>query len=261
MSRLIEALPGIPSPNGKTYAGPELALSPLIAAIDPISHFPLVNGQSSVRDLLRALNLNTGSLERQVKGLLNVIEQGVGDAFMLDVLSDVLATNAPKLKPSPHKAKELKISEGASLPQLDDAERIATIKSETVRYRNRHRTMTNRLQELFGHQGLDWGVKHAFLYEALLKDYDGAGRDLLFEVKPDPTPGAIRIAVGQLLDYRRHLKNRFATDMALVTIEPPSVSYRRFLSDLQISCLWFTDTTCSKLTGEGNSWSTIKTLI
>src|SRR5437763_1966468 len=82
------------------------------------------------------------------------------------------------------------------LPYLDKAERLATIKSQTIQYRNRHNTMTDRLKYLFAKHVLKQGNSSHCHYDVLIKNYDHKGRDLLVEVKPDPDCGAIRIAVG-----------------------------------------------------------------
>jgi hypothetical protein len=94
----------------------------------------------------------------------------------------------------------------------------------------------------------------------LVKNYDGKSRDLLIEAKPDPDKGGIRIAIGQLLDYRRFLPRRAATDSAVLTILSPTDSHIQLLDELQISALWFTDETCRMLAGKGRAWLAIQTL-
>jgi hypothetical protein len=92
-------------------------------------------------------------------------------------------------------------------------------------------------------------------YDVLIRGYDGGGRDLLVEAKPDPNKGSIRIAIGQLYDYRRFLKNRAATDLAVLTIGRPDQSYVDLLvSDRGITALWFENETCKNLSGEGRAW-------
>src|SRR5205823_7018374 len=95
----------------------------------------------------------------------------------------------------------------------------------------------------------------------LVQNYDGKGRDLLIEVKPDPHKGALRIAIGQLLDYRRFLPLRAGTDLAILTITPPDQSYIDLVLDLQISALWFHDETCRTLSGIGKTWQPLRALL
>jgi hypothetical protein len=256
----IDAMPEVPSPNGAIHVGAAATLTPIIACLDPSMRFPIVNGRDGVKDLLRALNLSSGDLERQVKGLINLIRQfGIEDAFMLDVLAGEIAEFAPSS--IPEEETTAGEEEGSDLPYLDEDERSATIQSKTIRYRNRHNRMTGRLKSLFRKYSLKQGTQAHCRYDVLVKDYDNCGRDILIEAKPDPDRGAIRIAIGQLLDYRRHLPNRLATDLATLTILEPPESYTELLFDLQISALWFTDETCRKLAGCGKVWSAIEKII
>jgi hypothetical protein len=253
----IEALPSVSSPNGKSRVGAPIVLTPSVACLDQSLKFPIINGKDKVRDLLRGLKLTNGDLERQVKGRINLIGQiGIEDAMIIDVLADKIKEAIPSLLPE--QDSEAADDEGTDLPYLDEAERLATINSKTIKYRNRHNTMTDRLKHLFAKHVLKQGKSSHCRYDVLIKDYDRKGRDLLIEVKPDPDRGGIRIAVGQLLDYRRHLPNRLGTDLALLTITPPPQPYIEFLFDVQISVLWFTNETCRYLQGAGNSWSALK---
>ena len=118
--------------------------------------------------------------------------------------------------------------------------------------------MTTRLIELFPSLQLTQGTKANARYDVLIKDYDKRGRDLLIEVKPDPDKGSIRIAIGQLLDYRRFLPHQAGTDLAILTIARPLDSYISFLQDLQITSLWFASEDCSALTGDGKVWNSLK---
>lgn len=121
--------------------------------------------------------------------------------------------------------------------------------------------MTDRLRSMLPNCSLKQGNRAHCRYDVLVKDYDRSGRDLLIEAKPDPDRGAMRIAIGQLLDYRRHLPNRVATDLAILTILEPPKSYTELLFDLQISILWFSDETCRKLAGGGKAWSAVEKII
>ena len=69
------------------------------------------------------------------------------------------------------------------------------------------------------------------------------------------------LAIGQLLDYRRFLTNQPATDLAILTISPPSESHVELMHDLQITAFWFKDEHCLELTGAGKAWKTLETLL
>jgi hypothetical protein len=74
---------------------------------------------------------------------------------------------------------------------------------------------------MFSQFVLKQGNKPDCMYDILVKCYDGRKRDLLIEAKPDPDHGAIRIAIGQLFDYRWHLPNRAGIDLVFLTITKP----------------------------------------
>ncbi len=117
--------------------------------------------------------------------------------------------------------------------------------------------MTNALNRIFGKEKLEQGKNRSCLFDVLFKNYDKNGRNLLIEVKPVPDKGSVRIAVGQLLDYRRFLPNRAGTDLALLTIARPPKMYVDLLLDLQITALWFADEACTILMGVGKAWQNL----
>jgi hypothetical protein len=144
----IDALPSISSPNGASAVGAAATVTPAVTCLDPSVRFPVINGREQVRDLLRALKLANGGLKRQVKGLISLIGQfGIEDALMIDVLADEIAESIPASLPEEDSGPSH--GEGTDLPCFDEAERVATTKSQSVRYRNRHNRMTDRLKGLF----------------------------------------------------------------------------------------------------------------
>jgi hypothetical protein len=253
----IDKLPSITSPSGASGVGAAAAVTPVVACLDPSIRFPIVNGREGVRKLLRRRRLAHEGLEQQVKELVKFVGQfDIQDAFMLDALADDVAnlepTNLQITAPAPTQT-----GEGSQLPYLDEAERTATTNSRTIKYRDRHDKMTNRVKDLFQNFNLRRGTDPECRYDVLVKNYDFMGRDLLIEAKPDPDRGAVRIAIGQLFDYRRALPHRIGTDLAILTISRPYQSYVDLLLDLQISVLWFNSEACSTLEGEGKAWASM----
>ncbi|HWX55526.1 MAG TPA: hypothetical protein VN176_13125 [Verrucomicrobiae bacterium] len=260
----IRSLPRVPTPTGRGGTGdPANLLTPLIACLDPKRRFPVVNGRDAVNDLLHTLRLDHSNLEDQVKGLVGLIGQfGTSDAFMIDVLASEIAkfgVAAPTPTPNPVPPNTV-VSGSKPLPEYDEAERIAVISSKTIHYRDRHDRMTNALRLILPAQRIVAGTAPNCRFDINVIGYDGK-RDLLIEAKPDPDSGSIRIAVGQLLDYRRFLPHRAGTDLAFLTITRPDQSYVEFLQDLQITVLWFQDESCTKLCGEGKAWDAVKNLM
>jgi hypothetical protein len=105
--------------------------------------------------------------------------------------------------------------------------------------RLRHNSMTNALKRFC--EAKRWAVtedRHG--HDALIANYAGA-RDVLVEVKTESTSPFVRMAVGQLLDYRRRLPRRNDTDLAVLLQGRPDDDVLSFLADVQIKALWLLD--------------------
>ena len=250
----VGKLPGIPLPNGTKPVPASQLLTPLIACLDPRSRFPVVNGSAGVNQLLREMKLASHTLEAQVRGLVGLIDRfGVSDAHMIDLCAKEIAEGAKDLLKIPPQGGIG--TEGVPLKEYDESERLAVQKSGTVLYRHRHNKITTALIGMFAGLKPIQGTMSNNRYDVRLRNYDGAGRDLLIEVKPDPDKGSLRIAIGQLYDYRRFLNNNAGTDLAVLTISKPDQSYMDLLLvDRGITALWFEDDTCQVLKGDGNAW-------
>ncbi len=258
LAERIDALPKVPTPSGARHKSPGDVLTPLVAFLDPHSRFPLINQRKEVQALLREWELRGRNLKEQVQGVMRVIGRfGISDAFMLDVLADKIKEIAPKLN-IPVAVKIVAPSSGSALPLFDTSEREYLRQAVTIRYRNRHNKMTTALKKILHGFKLTQGTNPDCRWDVLIERYDTTGCDLLLELKPDAGKAAIRIAVGQVLDYRRYVPRPAATDLGLLTIGPPDKNYRQFLSELQISAIWFTDEECEALDGEGVAWEALQ---
>jgi hypothetical protein len=233
-------------------------ITPLVACLDPKNTFPIINGEKGVTLRLAKLNLVNQDLKDQVRGFIGLIGQfGIADAFALDTMTEDQIEKIKKRAAKHYKATGGG-GKGSTLYEFDEAERKAVQESRTITYKQRHNKMTNRLKELFQKLTLTQGNHPNFRYDVFAKDYDGRGRNLLIEVKPDPDKGSIRIAIGQLLDYRRFLPHQAGTDLAILTISRPPQNYIEFLQELQITPLWFATESCQTLAGDGKIWDALK---
>lgn len=263
----IDGLPKIPSPSSRSKARPGNALTPLVACLDPHNRFPIVNGRKAVQSLLGKLGLRGRNLEEQVQGMTGLIGRfGIADAFALDTIADQLSKvahliNKPVKSPIKSPAQNPAPHAGSELPDYDASERQYLQQAGTHTYRNRHNKMTTALKKLLSGFKLTQGTSPDCRWDVLIECYDPTGRDLLLEVKPDGTKAAIRIAIGQLLDYRRFVPRPAATDIAVVTIGRPEGLYRQLLLDSQISAIWFTEEECLALDGEGPAWGILQQLL
>jgi hypothetical protein len=256
----IAKFPPVPTPNKvRTMAAGNL-LTPLIACLDPKKRFPIVNGEKGVRAKLNKLGLASHGLEEQVTGFIGLIGRfGIVDAFALDTAGeDQIGKIASRQKKSQAKPMQ---GLGARLHELDDDERKAIQNAGEITYRNRHNKMTTHLMQLLPDLQIRAGTSPDCRYDVLVLNYDGMGRDLLIEAKPDPDRGSIRVAIGQLLDYCRFVPHPPATDLAILTISAPNASYLDLMHDYQITALWFTDENCTELKGNGKIWKPLSILI
>lgn len=255
----IEALPPVPTPNGLRHMAAANLITPLIACLDPRLRFPIVNGEHGVKRRLDKLGLTNRSLADKVHGLIGLIGQfGISDAFALDVMNDEQIDKITKRKPKAPKAVPVG-SKGTELSHFDDEERKAILKGQELVYRKRHNTMTNALGTLLPALTMTQGDRQECRFDVLISNYDAGGRDLLIEAKPDTDRGSLRIAIGQLLDYRRFLPHQAGTDLAVLTMTCPPKEYMELLQDLQITVLWFADPHCGALSGDGKAWKALKT--
>jgi len=258
LAKEIDALPPVPTPNELRHMAGANLITPLIACLDPKLRFPIVNGEHGVKRRLEKLDLTNRSLEDKVRGLIGLIGQfGIGDAFALDVMNDEQIDKIAKHRPKAPKAAPVG-SKGTELSHFDEAERKAILKGQELVCRQRHNTMTNALGTLLPALTMTQGDRQECRFDVLISNYDATGRDLLIEAKPDPDRGSLRIAIGQLLDYRRFMPHQAGTDLAVLTITPPPKKYMELLQDLQITALWFADPGCRTLSGDGKAWKTLK---
>ncbi|WP_157759061.1 hypothetical protein [Cystobacter fuscus] len=257
---LISQLPPIPRKVGGPLPAANL-LTPLVACLDPRARAPIINSAKSVTLALKQLGLFHATLSEKFSGLVGLIGQaGIEDAFFLDVCLDLLgktvlgkavdpidSQKAEKLTQEPPK------KDGANSAPLGlkDAEDLKVISLGGTKKRAQlHNKMTNRLLALCKKHKLtvDEGSDKACRYDARIQNY-AKGRDLLIEAKTSTEIADSRLAVGQLLDYRRHLAKRASTDIAVLLPQRPDSKVMNFLDDVGVKLIWFKEDFKS-ITGE-----------
>lgn len=242
----IQALPALPRDGAGDLPAYNL-LTPVVACLDPRSRCPIINSREEVRGRLQRLGLANDTLVAQCRGLVGLLNQaGIVDAFALDTcppaaVEEALATPRPKAsapaRPDPAaKIRPLEARAEADVEVLREA--------LTEMHQQRHNKMTNALRAICERAALTLveGTDPAFKFDALIRAYNGAERHLLIEVKTSDEPAFCRMAVGQLLDYRRHLSDRAATDLAVLLPDAPSAEMHAFLRDVGVRALWLSKT-------------------
>jgi hypothetical protein len=246
IARRIESLPGIPKGRGQGHlAGAQCAITPVVACLDPRRRFPVLNAAQHVKQLLGQLDISGKSLADKYDALVALIGQkGIQDSFMIDVLGPDVRLFRPRKKPlstqkdsKPHASfREQKRSR--PLAERDAAE--VKVIGRTLSYimKRTHDKMTNALKQLLeGRYELEQGTERN-MFDALVRAYR-PGRDLLVEAKSSSDMGCLRLAVGQLLDYRRKVPNPPGTDVAVLLPEKPPRDAIKYLRYLGIAAIWF----------------------
>ena len=245
----IDRLPRIPLPSSRGRRLPAAnVLTPVVACLDPRRRFPLMNSRNEVLRLLRGLGVGNETLGEQHDAMVGLIGQGgIEDAFMVDVLGPKLlkrARSKVKRKRGKRKPKRTPAKGGTRRPLSlkDESEVEAVRKSLTVTNRHVHDKMTNALKEICGRCQLDVEENTSFdsRWDALVHEY-AAGRDLLIEAKSIADRACVRLAVGQLLDYRRSVPRQWATSLAVLLPQQPKSSsgISEYLADVGVKLIWF----------------------
>lgn len=240
----VERLPPLPRPRAGNLPAFNL-LTPALACLDPRGRAPIINSRDRVRRRLRMLGLSSASLVQQCEGLRTLIGQaGIDDAFALDIADDEQIRKAirgtargPKPPPGNGDSKPKPLGQRRD----EDVELLRT--ATTVKMRRIHNSMTNALRTIFAKARLvvEEGSDPSCLFDALVRAYAKTERHLLIEVKTDDSPPMCRMAVGQLLDYRRSLGDRAALDLAVLFPKKPSKDALNFLGYVGVKALWFDD--------------------
>lgn len=144
-----------------------------------------------------------------------------------------------------------KPTDGRNLGLKDDHDVAVIQRASDVRMKRLHNQMTNALANLAGGSIVVLeGNRREAQFDALLLRYDGDEHDLLLEVKSSIDVPDIRLAVGQLLDYRRFLERPDHTHLGVLLPSRPSAHVLTFVDSLNhllgrelITVYWFQSST------------------
>lgn len=236
----IELLPKIPKGNNQPgLMSPQNLVTPLFACLDPRNRFPIINKAEYVQRLHRKLNVQSLHLTDKVSTLIRLYSQfGIKNNFMLDCVSSRLTTM--NLQKSVVKIVKLTKSRSKPLGEKDDSDIETILKTRSIKIIRLHNSMTNSLLELCNKNKLQIEEgREPYKFDALIRNYDNTGKDLLVEAKGTIDRSQLRLAVGQLFDYRRGLKKRAVTDLAVLLPNKPKQPEIAYLNDLAIGVAWF----------------------
>lgn len=248
---------------------PRTLLSPVLSCLDPDGRFPIVN--DGTRFLREALGMSRWTLPETVSGLLALYpwkEWGLADAADLDSGGWNLAPTPAfvreatirirrqldGLKPAPERRPTLKV--------LDDSLVETTTVAASRKYERVHHRLTNRLVRLLGDRVHRPGP-HDDCFDAFVR---GDGRrlpNLLIEVKPNlGVRVSLRMAIGQLFDYRRRLDPEERKRLRLVAFggaRPPDDAVA-LLDEVGLDAAWFVGPRGSRIDGTGRAGAMLRNL-
>jgi hypothetical protein len=234
----IDRLPKLPRPGGGPLPAYNL-LTPLIACLEPRARAPIINAREEVRAKLRNLRLANSTLGEQCRGLVGLLGQaGLRDVFALDAATPSELGNIRPARPL--RRRRARFSRRTLRRHVDDDIEFVS-KAKKIIQRRRHHTMTNSLRAICGELKLEEGAGAPCLFDALLHAYEDTERSLLIEVKTQTDAPFVRMAVGQLLDYRRMLGGNAAIDLAVLLPRKPGKAILDFLGYVGVKALWFTE--------------------
>lgn len=237
----VSELPSLPRRNAGSLPAHNL-MTPLLACLDRRGRAPIINARDMVAEKLKLLGLSRSTLVEQCEGLMKLIGQGgISDAFALDTaalddLKTAFVARRPRSRPTPTRPEMAR-----ELGQRDDDDLEYLRGSDHGVQRRLHNRMTNALRVICKKLDLtvQEGTDPECMFDAKIDAYKENERSLLIEVKTDPSPPFVRLAVGQLFDYRRQLPDRAATDVAVLLPQRPPARVLEFLHDVGVSAIWF----------------------
>ena len=244
--RAIEKLDGIPKANREhERMRAEYFLAPAFFILDPQIRFPIINGNRSVQDLLRAMNVSDDSLHNQYLSMVRLYGVGgIRDAADLDQVGGDLPAFIPSADGTTRKQilAEKDTAEGTDLSLKDEGDIESLQGARTTRSKRLHNQMTNQLREaLSEYYMLLEGCSNDAMYDVLVKNYDSSGNDLMIEVKSSSEPAHVRMAIGQLYNYWFNDKGAVKGHLAVLLPEKPAIELLDLLAWLNIGTMWFKD--------------------
>jgi hypothetical protein len=133
----------------------------------------------------------------------------------------------------------------------DDQDVYAIAKSSSYKFARKHNAMTNSLLAICSLKNLEIleGNDPEALFDALILNFNGAGKNLLIEAKSSIDRGSTRLAIGQLFDYKRFLQIYEPLELAILFPGEPPEIITDLLIELRIHYLFFVDRDFKEISG------------
>jgi hypothetical protein len=242
VAQLVDGLSAVDRGDGTGMPAANF-LTPLVFSMDPENRFPIVNGRDYVQTLLRRLSVANRSLESKVRAMISLIGRpGLEDAAALDQVRSGFEPVTDRerhriVQPASEDSKEAR-----TLPFKDESDYEVLIAQSRVPAKREHNRLTNALLVVADTRGVvvTEGVDDKCLYDACLIGWDKDG-DVLVEVKSSSELAAVRMAIGQLLDYQRRFDRKSRPVLALLLPAKPEDDVAQLLHSVGIGLMYFDD--------------------
>lgn len=238
----IQDLPGISKANHEEQRmRPEYFLTPAFFILDPEVKFPLINGNAWVKNLLDTLKVRDSGLDEQYLAMVGLYGVGgINDAADLDQVGrdspDFITTETRTATKQLLQSKQTE--NNVTLPLKDEADVESIRKAGSIAQRRIHNRLTNLMRSKLSGYTLLEGRDPACMFDVLVKKYNDEV-DLLIEVKSSIEVAHVRMAVGQLFDYRMRLKATPGPHLAILLPARPEEDVMDLLIWLEIGLMWF----------------------
>jgi hypothetical protein len=245
--RIVGDLPNIPLPKSKKASlSAANLLTPTLACLDSEERCPIINGQKHIQNILKQLNFAEASLVEQFDVLITLMDvQKLDGAFKLDQLerlpSSIALRNQKKKNRRSERSKVGRTpTDSKALPDKDEKD-AKVILAVTTTKKKLHNKMTNALAALCRDADISIveGRRINCRYDAMIVDYTRKGTNVLIEAKTSDEMAVCRMAVGQLLDYRRTLEKQGKIKSIVLLPQKPSKEAKAFFEYAGVGVAWF----------------------
>lgn len=232
LAAAIDRLPQIPNPSGSQSMAPANLLTPLFFSLDERLRFPVINKADHITGLLKELGVGSSSLVDRHNALVGLIGEGeIEDAVDLDCMRGLPQSES----------ESAPTSDGKPLTIKDEADYKVLKKNTSIIAKRVHNSLTNSLISYGEEKGLEVveGDDKSCRFDALIKGFLNK-QDMLIEAKSSTERADVRMAIGQLYDYRRVLADD-SIKMGVLLPSEPDQEVKSLLEYAGIYLLYFSD--------------------
>jgi hypothetical protein len=158
----------------------------------------------------------------------------------IDYMPTTIETTLTEMHPAPPVEHPTESSSRLLDPERHSGESVSRKASAAIPVQRREAELVQRFQaflERHGHEVRRYGISIAGLRSLFPTDVFDKTAGVLYEAKGTASRNAIRLAIGQLFDYRRHIRPEPAR-LAILLPEAPEKDLRELIASVGISLVY-----------------------